>query len=290
MSLTDVFAPPQGTDIAWCPGCGNFPIVTIIKSALERSGLRPQDVCLVSGIGQAAKTPQYIGTHMFNGLHGRALPVATAIKLSNPQLKVIATSGDGCMLGEGGNHFIHTIRRNPNFVAILHDNRVYGLTKGQAAPTAEIGLKTKLQRDGVYNEPINPVLLALSLHASFVARAFCGDIESSVKILIEAINHPGFAIIDMLQPCVTYNKRNTYAWFKENTKPLPEDHDRGNRSAAVGLCLDESVLHTGVYFQDPSRPSIDSRLGRTGSDGPGMPLHRHQVRADAIRDLLAAMV
>src|SRR3990167_5092924 len=163
-------------DIAWCPGCGNFQILRAMKLALEDLNISPQQAVVVSGIGQAAKTPQYFNVNMFNGLHGRALPVATGIKLANPELVVIAEGGDGDMYGEGGNHFLHAIRRNPNLTHIVHNNMVYGLTKGQASPTSPRGMVTPVQVNGVYLEPFNPISTAIALDCSFVARANCGDL------------------------------------------------------------------------------------------------------------------
>ena len=282
MEQTNRFDMPPTTDMAWCPGCGNFAVLRIVKRALEELDLNPQQVALVSGIGQAAKLPQYAKAHMFNGLHGRSLPAATAIKLANPQLKVLAVSGDGCMLGEGGNHFVHTIRRNPGIVAMIHDNRVYGLTKGQAAPTAHKGLKTKLQTDGVFNEPLNPLALAISLNASFVARTFCGDLEGSVALLKQALLHRGFAILDMFDPCVTYNKVNTYAWYKENTYALEPTHPTNDRVEAFRRALETDRLPTGVFYKDDSRPTLEEHLGLTA---PGAkPLFQHEVHVDAIRE------
>lgn len=280
--LSSVFDMPAATDIAWCPGCGNFAVLRIVKRALEELGLTPKEVALVSGIGQAAKLPQYANAHMFNGLHGRSLPAATAIKLANPKLKVLANSGDGCMLGEGGNHFIHTIRRNPGIVAMIHDNRVYGLTKGQAAPTAARGLKTKLQVDGVFNEPLNPLALAISLNASFVARTFCGDQDFSVQILKQALTHRGFAIVDIFAPCVTYNKVNTYAWFKENTYALEATHPLGDRAEAFRRALETDRLPVGVFYKDESRPTLEEHLGLTAPDAK--PLYDHQVHVQAIKE------
>ncbi|HEX7401810.1 MAG TPA: thiamine pyrophosphate-dependent enzyme, partial [candidate division Zixibacteria bacterium] len=156
-------------DNAWCPGCGNFGILKILKEALVELEIKPENLVMVSGIGQAAKIPHYLKTNVFNGLHGRSLPAATAIKAVNPELTVIAESGDGCMYGEGGNHFMHTIRRNPNITNIVHNNMVYGLTKGQASPTSQLGFKTPVQIDGVAAEPFNPIAVAIALDASFVA-------------------------------------------------------------------------------------------------------------------------
>ncbi|MEE9523798.1 MAG: thiamine pyrophosphate-dependent enzyme, partial [Thermodesulfovibrionales bacterium] len=187
-------------DIAWCPGCGNFGILNALKEALSGLDIEPEDLVMVSGIGQAAKIPHYLRANFFNGLHGRALPPATGIKASNPGLTVIAESGDGDMYGEGGNHFIHTIRRNPDITNIVHNNMVYGLTKGQASPTSQIGFMTPVQVHGVFPEPFNPIAVAISLDASFVARTFIGDRDQTVDILKKAISHKGYALVDIFQP------------------------------------------------------------------------------------------
>jgi len=219
-------------DIAWCVGCGNFPMLEILKQILTELQIEPANLVFVSGIGQAAKTPHYLKCNVFNGLHGRALPAATAIKAANPSLTVIAESGDGDMYGEGGNHFLHTIRRNPNITNIVHNNMVYGLTKGQASPTSQIGFRTPVQVNGVFLEPFNPLAVAIALDASFVARAFIGDSEQTKEILKKAIAHKGYALVDIFQPCVTFNKVNTYKWFKEHTCYLEDSHDLRDRDEA----------------------------------------------------------
>ncbi|MCX6091035.1 MAG: thiamine pyrophosphate-dependent enzyme, partial [Candidatus Atribacteria bacterium] len=165
----------NNVEIAWCPGCGNFSILRVMKETLQELELKPCQVVLVSGIGQAAKAPHYLTANVFNGLHGRSLPVAFAIKAVNPDLTVIAESGDGCMYGEGGNHFLHAIRRNPDITMIVHDNQVYGLTKGQASPTSEEGFVSKTQPLGTVSPSLHPLALAISQDASFVARGFAGD-------------------------------------------------------------------------------------------------------------------
>jgi len=192
--MKPVFDMDETTDSAWCPGCGNFGIHNALKQSLEQLQLKPEQVVLVSGIGQAAKLPHYVKSHVFNGLHGRYLSSATAIKAVNPGLTVIAVSGDGCTYGEGGNHFIHTIRRNPDITNIVHNNLVYGLTKGQASPTSLMGFKTPVQIQGVMSEPFNPLSVAIALDASFVARAFAGDIEQMKTIFTKAIKHRGYAL------------------------------------------------------------------------------------------------
>jgi 2-oxoglutarate ferredoxin oxidoreductase subunit beta len=247
-------------DIAWCPGCGNYSILKTLKKALIELEIRPEGLVMVSGIGQAAKAPHYFKCHFFNGLHGRSLPAATAIKAVNPELTVIAESGDGCSYGEGGNHFIHTIRRNPNITHIVHNNMVYGLTKGQASPTSPRGFKTPVQTDGVALEPFNPVALAISLDASFVARAFAGDSDQTREMIKKAILHEGYALVDILQPCVTYNKVNTYQWFKENTYYLDESHDPRNRMEAFRRATEEGKLPLGTFYTHP-KPVFERELG-----------------------------
>ena len=247
-------------DIAWCPGCGNFPILKTLKRALAELQIKPANLVLVSGIGQAAKIPHYLKTNVFNGLHGRALPAATAIKAANPSLTVIAESGDGDMYGEGGNHFIHTIRRNPNITNIVHNNMVYGLTKGQASPTSQKGFVTPVQVGGVFLEPFNPLAVAIALNASFVARAFAGDIERTTDILKKAIEHNGYALVDIFQPCVTFNRINTIQWFKEHTYNL-EDHDPSDRQKAFEKATETEKLPLGIFYESPQKPSFEENVG-----------------------------
>ncbi|PIU41352.1 MAG: 2-oxoacid ferredoxin oxidoreductase [Candidatus Omnitrophica bacterium CG07_land_8_20_14_0_80_42_15] len=217
--------------IAWCPGCGDFGILNALKKALVALGRPPKDVLLVSGIGQAAKLPHYIKCNCFNGLHGRAIPPAVAAKIVNPNLTVLVTTGDGDCYGEGGNHFIHNIRRNVDITVIVHNNQVYGLTKGQASPTTDLGYETKVQTKGVIIEPIHPLEIAISLGCGFVARGYVANSEHLSWLISEGIKHKGFSLIDVLQPCVTYNKKNTYEWYtkrvyKVNDDPLYNPQDK----------------------------------------------------------------
>jgi len=274
---------PQDTDLAWCPGCGNFPILNIVKMVLSELDIMPQDVVICSGIGQAAKTPHYLRVNYFNGLHGRALPPAIAIKNANPGLTVIAESGDGDTYGEGGNHFMHTIRRNSDITNIVHNNMVYGLTKGQASPTSEKGMKTPVQVGGVVMEPFNPLVTALSLGATFVARVFAGDIMQSKEIIKAAIQHKGYALVDVFQPCVVFNKQNTYQWFKQNTYYLDEAHDKTDRLKAITLALDTTHMPLGVLYQSTGRPTYET-LVRTGAT----PLYKQEVNPQALKDLLTS--
>ncbi len=263
----------QKIDIAWCPGCGNFTIRKALIEALQELSLSPADVVISSGIGQAAKMPQYVNSNYFNGLHGRGLPVAVAIKAANPELTVIAEGGDGDMYGEGGNHLIHNIRRNPNIVHIVHDNMVYGLTKGQASPTSEQGFETPLQVNGVINEPFNPMPVALSLGATFVARAFSGDIPMMKKILKAAIKHDGYALIDIFHPCVTYNKINTFKWYKDNTYNLGDDYDPSDFEAALKLAYDTERFALGILYHDETKTSFNNRTKLYQTD-PTPVIHR----------------
>lgn len=248
-------------DIAWCPGCGNYGILNALKKTLEELKIEPGNLVLVSGIGQAAKIPHYLKTNFFNGLHGRALPPATAIKASNPSLTVIAESGDGDMYGEGGNHFIHTIRRNPNITNIVHNNMVYGLTKGQASPTSQIGFVTPVQVAGVILEPFNPLAVAIALNACFAARAFIGDMDKTIEIFKKAINYKGYALVDVLQPCVTFNKINTYQWFKDNTYYLEDSHDCHDRNAAFKRATESDKLPLGIFYINPDKTPFEENTG-----------------------------
>lgn len=247
-------------DIAWCPGCGNFQIRNSIVDALRDLNIDPTQLVLSSGIGQAAKMPQYINTNYFNGLHGRGLPVAVAVKSANPELTVFAEGGDGDMYGEGGNHFIHNIRRNPNIVHIVHNNMVYGLTKGQASPTSQLDFVTPVQVNGVRNNPFNPLAVALSLGATFVARAFSGDQAQTTEIIKQAINHKGYALIDIFHPCVTYNKINNFRWFKNNTYYLDEGYDRKDFNAAMEKALNLERYALGVLYQDTTKLTFEDQL------------------------------
>ena len=211
-----------GGATAWCPGCGNFGILTAVKKALVELQVEPYRVLMVSGIGQAGKLPHYTRCNVLNVLHGRTLPAAIGAKIVNPELIVIAVGGDGDGYGEGGNHFIHAMRRNHDIIYLVHNNQIYGLTKGQASPTSDQGFVTKTTPYGAWI-PENPIALAIAAGASFVGRGFAGDIEHLAKLIQQAITHKGFAFIDILQPCVTFNRKNTYSWYRDRVYKLEED-------------------------------------------------------------------
>ncbi len=240
---------------AWCPGCGNFSILEAVKKALATSGLKPENILFVSGIGQAAKAPHYLNTNLFNGLHGRSLPVATGAKLANPALTVIAESGDGCNYGEGGNHFLAAIRRNIDITLLVHNNQVYGLTKGQASPTSMEGFITKAQPWGVLSQSFNPITVAVAMQAGFVARAFSGEVDHLSGLIQQGIAHRGFAIIDILQPCVSFNKVNTFTWYKKRCYPLSQDYDPSDSETAMKKALEwGDKIPIGVIYRNHRAP------------------------------------
>ncbi len=272
-------------DIAWCPGCGNYSILKTLKIVFAELGIEPQELVLVSGIGQAAKIPHYFKTNFFNGLHGRAIPPATAIKAVNPDLTVIAESGDGDMYGEGGNHFIHAIRRNPDITTIVHNNMVYGLTKGQASPTSQLGFKTPVQVKGVFLEPFNPIAMAVSLDASFVARAYAGDVEKTKEIIKDAVNHKGFALVDIFHPCVSFNKVNTHSWFKDHTYYLEDSHDPTDRMSAFQRAVEKERFPLGIFYRNPDKVTFEENVGVYGQDKTPLSL-RDMERVEKLNLLL----
>lgn len=248
-------------ETAWCPGCGNFGILDAVKDALVALNADMHKTVFVSGIGQAAKLPQYLNCNFFNGLHGRAIPAATGIKIANRELNVIVTSGDGDIYGEGGNHFIHAIRRNIDITVIVHDNQVYGLTKGQASPTSDPGFITKVQTHGVTSESFHPLAVAIALGAGFVARSFSGDKEHLSSMIQQAIKFKGFSLVDVLQPCLTFNKKNNFVWYKQRIEKLPTDYDTHNKQAAFQKAMEwGDKIPIGVLYQD-GRASYEDACG-----------------------------
>ena len=246
---------PGGT--AWCPGCGNFGILPAVKKALAKLGLDPHQVLMVSGIGQASKLPQYMQCNLFDGLHGRILPVATAARIANPKLTVIADGGDGEAYGEGGNHLIHAIRRNIDITFLVHDNQVYGLTKGQASPTSEEGFVTKTTPMGAFSRRLNSMALAIALGASFVARGYAGNTEHLADLIVQGITNKGFSLIDILQPCVTFNHLNTYQWYGSRIYKLDGSYNPKDRMAAYQKALEwgDKIPIGVIYMED--RPTYE---------------------------------
>ena len=260
------FSVAPSVENQWCSGCGNFPILQTLKKVLQERDIAPQNVTLVSGVGQAAKLPQYVKCNFFNGLHGRALPVATGIKIANPDQTVIVSSGDGDVYGEGGNHLIHAIRRNPNITVIVHDNMIYGLTLGQASPTTTEKTVSPVQPYGVINEPINPLALAISLDAPFVARAYAGNPQHMESIISQAIAHKGFSLVDVLQPCVVFNKINTYQWFNDHSYVLETSHDLADRAEAFRCAIQVDKFPLGIIYKHDRRRVYEETIGSYAKD------------------------
>lgn len=250
----------KGRQPAWCPGCGNFSILKSFNEAMVELGLSPHEFVIVSGIGQAGKFPHYTRCNTFNGLHGRTLPVATGIKLANHGLKVFAVSGDGDCYGEGGNHLIHAIRRNIEIKLFVHNNQIYGLTKGQASPTTMKGVITKTQPFGVFSEQFNPLAMAIALNCSFVARGFAGDTKHLKHLIKEAVNHRGFALVDILQPCVSFNKVNTFEWYSQRIYHLSPDYNPTDRIKAFEKSLEwGNFIPTGIIYKT-ERPIFEEQI------------------------------
>ncbi|MFH0884881.1 MAG: thiamine pyrophosphate-dependent enzyme [Candidatus Micrarchaeota archaeon] len=242
----------------WCPGCGNFAIVGALKGALSELGIPQHQAVVVSGIGCSSKLPHYLNTYGFESLHGRGLPVASGIKLANNRLTVIDVGGDGDGYGIGSGHFLHIMRRNYDLTYIVHDNQIYGLTTGQASPTSQLGMKTKTTPQGVVELPFNPLATAIVGGATFVARAFAGDMAHMKEMFRQAIAHRGFALVDVFQPCVTFNKLNTYDFFAKRVYKLEAQdpkHDTGNRMLALEKAFEQTTtsyerLPIGVFFKE----------------------------------------
>ena len=248
--------------IAWCPGCGNFSILKALKQALVDIHQQPHELVLVSGIGQAPKMPHYLRCNCFNGLHGRTLPVSAGIKLSNHKLTVLAQGGDGDGYGEGGNHFLHAMRRNINITYLVHNNQVYGLTKGQTSPTSEYGFVSKTTPRGARNPASNPLLLAVASDCSFVARGFAGEIDHLAGLIKAGIRHKGFAFIDILQPCVSFNRVNTFKWYSERIYKIDADpqYNAEDRVTAFEKAQEwGDKIPLGVFYRN-LRPTLEEQI------------------------------
>jgi 2-oxoglutarate ferredoxin oxidoreductase subunit beta len=247
----------------WCPGCGNFGIQTAIKQAIVNLKLEPHNVMISTGIGCGSKMNQWINTYGFAGLHGRSLPVAMGAKLSNHALTVLDVGGDGDGYGIGMGHFIHTMRRNFDMTYIVENNQVYGLTLGQTSPTSEKGMKGPSTPFGIIEDPVNPIRLALAGDCTFVARGFAGDLPHLTRLIEQAINHKGFSLIDVFQPCVTFNKINTYSYFRQKVYKLEEaGHDVTNLDEAFKKAGETEKLPIGIFYKidKPTYESSDVAL------------------------------
>jgi 2-oxoglutarate/2-oxoacid ferredoxin oxidoreductase subunit beta len=243
----------------WCPGCGDFAVLNSVYRALAESGCEPHDTVIVSGIGCSSRLPGYVETYGFNSLHGRALPIATGVKLASPRLTVIAVGGDGDGIAIGGNHFAHTARRNVDIAYFMMDNEIYGLTKGQAGPTTPSGDKTKSTTYGNPDPAVDPCGLAVSFGASWVARGFSGDVKGTTELMKQAIAHHGFAFLNIVSPCVTWRGDDQHKELRAKMRALPTEHDVTSREAAIRFTGETDALTVGVLY-DVMRPTLVDQL------------------------------
>jgi len=242
----------------WCPGCGDFSVQAAIQRAAANVGLEPENVAVVSGIGCSGRISGYINAYGFHGVHGRSLPIAQGLKMANKDLTVIASGGDGDGFAIGMGHTIHAIRRNIDMTYIVMDNQIYGLTKGQPSPRSAEGFKTPKNASGGTIEPaLAPLEIALAAGATFVAQSFSSNLKQLTSLIEQGIQHKGFSFINVFSPCVTFNKLNTYEWFKENIVELESipDYDHSSRSMAMTKLMETNGMITGLIYQDTTRKS-----------------------------------
>ncbi len=268
----------------WCPGCGDYGVLNALQRALAELDIAPHNVLLVSGIGCSSNLPGFIRAYGFHGLHGRSLPVATGARLANHELTVIATGGDGDGYGIGAGHFVHTCRRNFNMTYLVMDNQIYGLTTGQASPTTEKDIRTKSTPEGTIEIALSPMALALTCGATYVARGFSGENLQLANLIKGAIEHKGFALVDVFSPCVTYNKHNTYPWFRERVYKLEDEkHDPSNFQSAMEKAFEwGNRIPIGLFYK-VERPTYEDEETALRS---GVPLVKQPLR----RDNLAAIM
>lgn len=255
----------------WCPGCGDFGVLNSLYRAFAELQFEPHETVVVSGIGCSSRLPGYVEAYGFNSLHGRALPIATGIKLARPELNVVVVGGDGDGIAIGGNHFLHTARRNADLTYVMMDNEIYGLTKGQAAPTTPLGDKTKSTTYGNPEAGVDPCSLAMSFGASWVGRAFSGDIKGTAELMKAALQHKGFSFLNIISPCVTWRGDDQHKELRAKLAPLPADHDRTSIAAALQFTNERDVLSAGVLYE-VQRPTLVDEMheieGKAALRGP----------------------
>jgi 2-oxoglutarate ferredoxin oxidoreductase subunit beta len=246
----------------WCPGCGDFSVQAAIQRAAANVGLEPEQLAVVSGIGCSGRISGYINAYGLHGIHGRSLPIAQGVKLANRELTVIASGGDGDGFAIGMGHTVHAIRRNLDVTYIVMDNQIYGLTKGQTSPRSAEGFKTKSTPEGSIESTLSPLEIALSAGATFVAQSFSSDLKQLTSLIEEGLKHKGFSLINVFSPCVTFNKVNTYDWFKENIVNLEQfpDYDPSNRIAAMTKIMETNGMVTGLIYQNKERKAYDEMI------------------------------
>ncbi|MCL5773405.1 MAG: thiamine pyrophosphate-dependent enzyme [Firmicutes bacterium] len=271
----------------WCPGCGNFAIWNAVKVALSELNVSPDNAIFVYGIGCSGNTSSFINVFGFHGIHGRSLPVATGIKLANHEAKVVAHAGDGDAYGIGACHFIHAMRRNIDITYIVHDNQIYGLTTGQASPTSLKGFRTKSTPEGVIDMPLNPIALAIDCGATYIARGYSGELKQLTQLIKDAITHKGFSLVDVFQPCVTFNFLNTYQWFQKKVYKLEdESHNPQDRDAAHRKAMEwGDRIPIGLFYKE-SRLTYEDELPQIKD----MPLVRQSIEDIDISKLMEEYV
>lgn len=269
----------------WCAGCGDFGVIAALKQAAAELELRPKDVAFVSGIGCSGKISGYFNSYALHGVHGRALPAATAIKLANRDLTVIVAGGDGDGYAIGAGHFLHAVRRNPDMTYIVMDNQTYGLTKGQSSPTSALGYVTGTSPGGNPDAPINGLAIALAAGGTFIARGFSSEPKAMVEMIKEAVRHPGLGIVEVMSPCVTFNKVNTYKWFKENVYHVADDaaYDPTNRAQAFDVLMKPGKIPLGVLYRE-IRPTLESLTIKDMPSIAGLKIEDLSPKFAAIQD------
>ena len=267
LTIKDYDSPEKPT---WCPGCGDFGILNAVKMALLQSDIAPHQVFITSGIGCGSKLPHYLKSNGFHTLHGRSLPIATGIRLANQDLKMLVVHGDGDGYGMGLGHMLHAIRRNVDLVDLVQNNQVYGLTKGQFSPTSDLGYISKTSPEGTVEAAVNPIALAISAGATFVARGFAGDPKHLAEIIRQALEHRGYALVDVLQPCVTFNRVNTYDWYRDRVYKVEEQngYDASDPVAGFKVALEwGDRIAIGVLYRSQVRPTFEEQTTVLGA-GP----------------------
>lgn len=262
----------------WCPGCGDFSVQAAIQRAAANVGLEPENLAVISGIGCSGRISGYINAYGLHGIHGRALPIAQGVKLANRELTVIASGGDGDGFAIGMGHTVHAIRRNLDITYIVMDNQIYGLTKGQTSPRSAEGFKTKSTPEGSIESSLSPLEIALSAGATFVAQSFSSDLKQLTSLIEQGLNHKGFSLINVFSPCVTFNKVNTYDWFKENIVNLDQfpDYDPTNRVTAMNKIMETNGMLTGLIYQNKERKPYEALVPGFSDDG----LYKQDLKID----------
>lgn len=253
----------------WCPGCGDFSVQAAIQRAAANVGLQPENLAVVSGIGCSGRISGYINSFGFHGIHGRALPIAQGVKMANRELTVIASGGDGDGFAIGMGHTVHAIRRNMDITYIVMDNQIYGLTKGQTSPRSSAGFITKSTPKGSIESAISPMQLALSVGATFVAQTMSSDLKGMTDIIEKALNHKGFSFVNVFSPCVTFNKINTYDWFKENVVNLNDfkGYDHTDKIQAMRVLMEHNDLVNGLVYQNLEQKDYQSLVSGFREEG-----------------------